>query len=77
MEEWLLPFVEETIPDADPATRKSLCSLRWCFLATNGRLRRRHSIAPELFAKSMGDLARKLVRSEPSDDGMTDDDRDE
>ena len=65
---WLLPLGTELMPDADPDKLKHACSLKWCWLVSNGRLRTRfaHQSTMDYVIK---EITLQLLAADPISDG--------
>ena len=63
--EWLLPIVSNILNEADlehdAESLKEVCSLRWCLMGKNVRLRTRKLEQPDEFADRMTTLAAKVL----------------
>ena len=62
---WLLDVARDTLPDYDLGVLQRTCQLKWCFVPTNGMLRRRRQSAAE-FKELLRDLAKMLVAASPT-----------
>ena len=65
MAQWLVPLIKDLLPTIETATVNRICSLEWCYIFTNNKLRRRLG-NKALFESLVTKLARMLILAVPA-----------